>query len=136
MSPKRYCHKNILLPKIRLENEIVERKTSTSPSGRHLGHYKALVSIINRSLKGDKITELNLIHNDIKICYLGFIRYCVYHWYSLKRWKIIINMMIYKVPGNVKIHRLQVIHFYEADQSALWGENRVKACSKPSTLKY
>jgi hypothetical protein len=30
-------------------------------------------------------------------------------------------MMIYKEPGNVKIHRLRVIHLYKADLSLLWG---------------
>jgi hypothetical protein len=30
-------------------------------------------------------------------------------------------MMIYKEQGNVKIHRLRVIHLYEADLSLLWG---------------
>jgi hypothetical protein len=30
-------------------------------------------------------------------------------------------MMIYKEHGNVKIHRLRVIHLYEADLSLLWG---------------
>jgi hypothetical protein len=30
-------------------------------------------------------------------------------------------MMIYKEQGNVKIHRLRVIHLYKADLSLLWG---------------
>jgi hypothetical protein len=30
-------------------------------------------------------------------------------------------MMIYKEEGNVKIHRLRVIHLYEADLGFLWG---------------
>ena len=29
--------------------------------------------------------------------------------------------MIYKEPGNIKFHKLRVIHIYEADQSLLWG---------------
>jgi hypothetical protein len=43
------------------------------------------------------------------------------HRYSLTRWKTIVSMMIYKEPGNVKIHRLRVIHLYEADLSLLLG---------------
>ena len=39
-------------------------------------------------------------------------------------------MMIYKEPGNVKIHRLRVIHIYEADQSTLWGEKWSKSMRK------
>ena len=56
-----------------------KEKTSTLPSGRHLGHYKALVSTINHSLKGNEITNLKLIQTDIKKCYLGLINYCVHH---------------------------------------------------------
>jgi hypothetical protein len=49
------------------------------------------------------------------------INYAIKHRYLLERWKTIVNMMIYKEPGNVKIHRLRVIHLYEADLSLLWG---------------
>ena len=107
-----------------------KEKTSTFPSGRHLGHYKAIVSTIDRSLEEDEIVDLKMIQNDIKKCYLGLINYCIHHRYSLKRWKTIVNMMIYKEPGNVKIHRLRVIHIYEADQSTLWGEKWSKSMRK------
>ena len=99
-----------------------KEKTSTSPSSRHLGHYKALVSTIERSLEDNEITDLKLIQTDIKKCYLGLINYCVHYQYCLKRWKTIVNMMIYKEQSNVKIHRLRVIHLYKANQSTLWGE--------------
>ena len=107
-----------------------KEKTSTSPSGRHLGHYKTLVSTIDRSLEKGKITDLKLIQTDILKCYVGLINYCVHHRYCLQRWKTIVNMMIYKEPGNVKIHRLRVIHLYEADQSTLWGEKWGKCLRK------
>ena len=46
-------------------------------------------------------------------------------------------MMIYKKPGNVKIHQLRVIHIYQADQSLLWvakwGE-RMRAAVNKKTL--
>ena len=35
-----------------------KKKTSTLPSGCHFGHYKALVSTIDRSFKDDEITDL------------------------------------------------------------------------------
>lgn len=113
------------------------KTTSTSPSGRHLGHYKVLVSTIDRSLQEDVVKDLQSIQRDIKICYIGLINYCVKYRYSLQCWKIIVNMMIYKEPGNVKIHRLRVIHLYEADQSLLWrikwGE-RMRAAVNEITL--
>ena len=42
----------------------------------------------------------------------------------------IVNMMIYKEPGNVKIHRLHIIHLYEPDQSTLWDEKWSKSLRK------
>lgn len=43
--------------------------------------------------------------------------------YVLERWKQVTNMMIYKERGNVKIHRLRIIHLYKADLSLFWGEH-------------
>ena len=95
--------------------------TTTSPSGRHLGHYKSLFAIIDRSLDEDEREQLQQIQKDIMTCYLGVINYAIKHRYSLERWRTIMNNMIYKEPGNVKIHRLRVIHIYEADLALMWG---------------
>ena len=100
---------------------VWRESTSTSPSGRHLGHYKALVVTIDRSLKEEEREELRNIQEAITKCYVHMINYAIKHKYSLERWKTIVNMMIYKEPGNVKIHRLRVIHLYEADLSLLLG---------------
>lgn len=89
--------------------------------GRHLGHYKALVSTIDRSLPQDDQEKLYDIQKDITRVYIAIINYCIRHRYSLNRLKIIVNMMIYKEPGNVKIHRLRVIHLYEANLGLVWG---------------
>jgi hypothetical protein len=43
------------------------------------------------------------------------INYCLTHGYSLQRWQRVVNVMIHKEAGNHKIHRLQVIHLFEAD---------------------
>jgi hypothetical protein len=37
----------------------------------------------------------------------------------LNRWKDIINVMILKEPGNAKVHRLHVIHIFEADYNLI-----------------
>ena len=49
------------------------------------------------------------------------INYAIRHNYLYKRWKQILNFMIYKEQCNVKIHWLQVIHIYEADYDFLIG---------------
>jgi hypothetical protein len=39
--------------------------------------------------------------------------------YSFDRWKDVVNVMLMKDPGDPKIHRLRVIHLYEADYNLL-----------------
>ena len=114
---KRFITKKDFTGKFRARRE----STSTSPSGRHLGHYKALVASIDKSLSEGEQTKLRTFQSDIMECYIGLINYAIKHKYSLERWKTIVNMMIYKEAGNVKIHRLRVIHLYEADLGFLWG---------------
>jgi hypothetical protein len=41
------------------------------------------------------------------------------HGYSLNHWKDIINVIILKEPGNTKVHRLRVIHIFEADYNLI-----------------
>ena len=53
--------------------------------------------------------------------YAGILTYAVTHSYSLLRWRNIVNMMILKEENNFKIHRLRVVHFYEADLNFLLG---------------
>jgi len=114
---------------------VWRESTSTSPSGRHLGHYKALVTTIDRSLKEKEREKYRSIQDELIECYVGLINYSIKHKYSLVRWKNIVNMMIYKEEGNVKIHRLRVIHLYEADLGFLWGAKWGKAMKKAVKTK-
>jgi hypothetical protein len=52
---------------------------------------------------------------------LAIVNYCIRHAYSLQRWRKVVNVMILKEPGNIKIHRLRVLHLFEADYSAIHG---------------
>jgi hypothetical protein len=47
------------------------------------------------------------------------IDYCLIHGYSLERWQRVVNVMIHKEAGNHKIHRLRVIHLFEADYNLI-----------------
>jgi hypothetical protein len=40
---------------------------------------------------------------------------------SLTWWQNVVDSMIEKEPGNPRIHRLQVIHLYEADYNLILG---------------
>jgi hypothetical protein len=98
--------------------------TSTSPSGRHLGRYKALYA------KGPFESHLDteeeapykqFVHEQSAIAQLllSILNHCIRNGHILERWKTIVNTMIFKDPGNYKIHRLRVIHIYEADFNLL-----------------
>jgi hypothetical protein len=90
--------------------------TTTSPSGRHLGRYKALFTSIpiEEDLDQPSITIAQK-QKEIAALKLALINYCIRHSYVLDRWKRVVNVMIFKEHGNYRIHRLRVIHIYEAD---------------------
>jgi endonuclease/exonuclease/phosphatase family metal-dependent hydrolase len=97
-----------------------KESTSTSPSGRHLGIYKTLVTVyLNSSGEFDAVDDgsqatkykaegiLGLIYGlATTAARLGF---------YLQRWTKVINVMIYKEPGNFNLDKLRVIHLFEAD---------------------
>jgi hypothetical protein len=100
--------------------------TSTSPSGRHLGRYKALFAKGPHHFEpeGDPIENakysfLLKAQSRIAEAIVAIINFCIQTGYVLERWKTIVNAMIFKDPGNYKIHRLRVIHIYEADFNLL-----------------
>jgi hypothetical protein len=101
--------------------------TSTSPSGRHLGRYKSLFAKgFNPEAPPDceysENAEDDFLPNAqhrIAESIVSLINYCITTGYVLERWKTIVNTMIFKDAGNYKIHRLRVIHIYEADFNLL-----------------
>jgi hypothetical protein len=92
---------------------IWNERTTTSPSGQHLGHYKILTKL--KVLRDAKINIsekiLNLYYQVMSITSrLGK---------SLKRWKHISTCMIEKIKGCPRIDKLRVIQLYEADYNLL-----------------
>jgi hypothetical protein len=94
--------------------------TSTSPSGRHLSMYKALLAR-TYSTDSDTATDLHSIQTALIQVHVNLINYCLRFRYSLRRWKEIVNVMILKSVGDYHIHRLRVIHLYEADFNFILG---------------
>ena len=92
--------------------------TTTSPSGRHLGRYKAMFARIPTT-DDEASPTFSDKQEQIARLKLSLINYCLRNIYVLQRWKTIVNIMIFKEPGNCKIHKLRVIHIYEADFNAL-----------------
>jgi hypothetical protein len=103
-----------------------DEKTSTSPSGRHLGLYKSIVTAhIDSGSEfddGDKDTVstqskatllLHVIH-DLATCVAErglYLARCIHA----------VNAMIYKKPGVLELDELRVIHLFEADFNLLVG---------------
>jgi hypothetical protein len=90
--------------------------TSTSPSGRHLGHYRAI------------------IQDDILLrCLTKFLDIAVQRGISLTRWQYAINVMLEKDAGRPCINRLRIIHLFEADFNfilkLLWGQPPCTPCT-------
>eukprot|EP00957_Ditylum_brightwellii_P184685 14065727-Ditylum_brightwellii.AAC.1 len=92
-----------------------------SPLGRHLGHLKALQS---RGPDDPTLEEGKLLaaqQQSLINAQVNMVNYTIHHRYSYQCWKIIVNVIIQKEKINNKIHKIQVIHIYEADYSAMLG---------------
>jgi hypothetical protein len=96
-----------------------DENMSTSPLGLHLGHYKALVLRNDADLDTEEGKALDEKRNDLICAHVAMINYSLKHSYSFKQWKNVVNVMIKKEPGKSKVHRLRVIHIYEADHNFL-----------------
>ena len=119
--------------------------TSTSPSGRHLGHYKALLRaelVDNQPVQDNKKSKLKTINN-IKGTEIFKSLYYVamsalQAGETLDRWKQVQSSMLEKEPGKPLIHRLRVIHLYEADYNLvlkiLWSRKVTWQAHKDGTL--
>jgi hypothetical protein len=90
--------------------------TITWPSGIHLGHYHALIARhCHKDSPNSPECELLDAQQEALINAHVSLRMGI----SYDRWKTVVNIMLEKDPGDPKIHRLRVIHIYEADYNLL-----------------
>ena len=98
-----------------------KEKTSTSPSGRHLGHYRSLIQ--------DKT---------LLTCLTQFMNIAIRSGISISRWSEAINVLIEKDPGQPKITRLRINHLFEADLNLYlklqWGHQLVRHALKKNLI--
>ena len=79
---------------------------STSPSGFHLTHSKALIAKHNLSSDSPKYAMLEEHWEQLIQWQVDLLNAAIKNQYSFHRWQSIVNVMILKQPGNHKIHCL------------------------------
>jgi hypothetical protein len=107
--------------------------TVTSPSGRHLGIYRSLVTAYCDS-SGEFSTRPDLDADspasdltvqeqaeEIPHVIFGLAESAARLGFYLQQWTQVINVMIYKKPGCIELDKLRVIHLFEADFNLLVG---------------
>jgi len=100
-------------------------KTTTSPSGQHLGIYKMLQKHIVQQKKSDKAdnnpeTTATLTQgHDVLFLIFDIMTIALKHTYPLQRWRNIWTMFIEKEAGNPDINHLRCIMLFEADWQLL-----------------
>jgi hypothetical protein len=95
----------------------------------HLGHYKAMISKHLYShipeVESDEHKalreELDFQQSEILRVHLILMNYALERGYSYQRWQTVANSVLFKEPGNIRIHRTRIIHIYEADYNLMLG---------------
>ena len=124
---------------------VWKESTTTSPSGLHLGHYKALTArhqYTNVEHEAEeeteemrKQTEWNHMQSCMLDLHVRMLNYALERGYSYQRWQTVINTILLKDANNVRIHRSRVIHIYEADCNLTLGIKWRDALYKAEALK-
>jgi len=78
--------------------KVTPETTSSSPSGRHVGYYKAI-------LQDSSLVNLHASMSSLPF-QVGFVP---------DRWKKTVNIMLEKEPGNSHCHRLHIIALFQSD---------------------
>ncbi|OEU18182.1 hypothetical protein FRACYDRAFT_236453 [Fragilariopsis cylindrus CCMP1102] len=97
-----------------------KERTSTSPSGRHLGHFHALFQPLKAKNKKDR-ERLEEIREELINLHAIMLQTAYDNEHVYKRWEYIITCMLAKESGIPRIHRLRVIHLYECDLNLLFS---------------
>jgi hypothetical protein len=111
-----------------------QEMTTTSPSGRHLGHYKILTKL---NIMSDNNVNLSTA---ILYLYFNIVKITLLLGCTLERWCNISTCMIEKTPGVSRIDKLRVIHIFEADYNLLlkimWARRCVWHMVKHKTINH
>jgi len=93
-------------------------RTTTSPSGRHLGVYKSLLKDLPpKDPPPDYVPRTYGI--EIMQCVFTLLELAIKHVHVYDRWKTVWNMYLEKKPGYPHLDYLQTLHLFEADYNLL-----------------
>jgi Reverse transcriptase (RNA-dependent DNA polymerase) len=102
--------------------------TTTSPSGKHLGIYKAHINArrfniltpteIQNCVSYDSTTTTPIAYQCLRIQFL-LMTMAIDHCHTYQRWKVVHNFLLEKIPGLPFLDKLRVIHIYEEDWSLI-----------------
>jgi Reverse transcriptase (RNA-dependent DNA polymerase) len=116
-----------------------KERTTTSPSGLHLGHHKSLFSP-HKYTHDDPCAEKAELDNkqsSILTAYMTLYNMVLKKSIVLSRWKTVHSIVLFKDSTNKYLHQIRNIHIYEADYNLLlklkWGEV-VEAAEQNSLL--
>jgi hypothetical protein len=100
-------------------------RTTTSPSGPYLGHYKILQRL---PVYEENIPNINISMKIFNV-YYQVISIATKLGRTLSRWCNVTTCMIEKIKGSTKVDKLRVIHLYEADyniiQKNIWARKTI-----------
>jgi len=100
-------------------------RTTTSPSGRHLGVYKSLLKDLPPSNPPPDY-EPRTYGIDIMQCIYHSLLLALQHTHAYECWKVVWNMYLEKIPGSPYINRLRTLHLFEGDYNLIlkWYSSR------------
>ena len=109
--------------------KVWRESTVTSPSRMHLGHYKAMIAkhLYSHVPEDESVEhkylreELDFKQSEILRVHMTLMNYALERGYSYRRWQTVANSVLFKEPGNIRIHRTRIIHIYEADYNLMLG---------------
>jgi hypothetical protein len=101
--------------------KVWHKSTTTSPSGMHLGHHKALLKVLPAPSEAPQpgIRTLESKRQLLLKGQLDLLNYAIRHSYTYSRWKKVATLMIRKASDSSKVHRLRVMHVRGRPESPL-----------------
>eukprot|EP00957_Ditylum_brightwellii_P060031 4557683-Ditylum_brightwellii.AAC.1 len=114
------------------------KTTTPLPSGRHLGHFKALLCQFAESPDTYEGREMFRKREDILDTHVSLLNYAAEQRYSYKQWQDIVNIVRAKLLRIDEVYLNQILHLYKANYFLfiwlIWKE-LVEEAEKRGTIK-